>query len=65
MTYVKIEDVVVHLRTEIRKALSIAVNDMLPETEFDPDQLFRSFRRAVGRKCSTWERVPDHYVRVD
>jgi hypothetical protein len=26
--------------------------------------LFRAFRRAVGRKCNTWEQVPDHYVRV-
>lgn len=62
MARVKIEEVVDHLSSEIRKALSIAVNNVIPNAEFDERQLFREFRRAVGRKCDTWERVPDQYI---
>jgi len=62
---VKIEEIVDHLGTEMRKALSIAVNNVIPDAEFDERQLFRAFRRAVGRKCNTWESVPDQYVDKD
>ena len=62
MARVKIEEVVDHLSTEIRKALSIAVNNVIPNVSFDERQLFREFRRAVSRKCNTWEQVPDQYV---
>jgi hypothetical protein len=59
---VKIEDVVDHLSSEIRRALSDAVKHELPNAKFDEHALFREFRRAVGRKCNTWETVPDHLV---
>lgn len=65
MARVKIEEVVDHLSTEMRRALSIAVNNVIEDADFDERQLFREFRRAVGRKCSTWERVPDQYVDSD
>ena len=65
MARVKIEEIVDHLGTEMRKALSIAVNNVIPDAEFDERQLFRAFRRAVGRKCNTWESVPDQYVDKD
>jgi len=65
MARVKIEEVVDHLSSEIRKALTTAVNNVIPDAEFDERQLFREFRRAVGRKCNTWERVPDQYVETD
>ena len=35
----------------------------MPYAEFDERELFRAFRRAVRRKCDTWARVPDQYVR--
>lgn len=62
MARVKIEDIVDHLSSEIRKALEQAVTNVLPDAEFDAYELFREFRRAVGRKCNTWENVPDHFV---
>ena len=65
MARVKIEEVVDHLSSEMRKALTIAVNNVIPDAEFDERQLFREFRRAVARKCNTWERVPDQYVDTD
>ena len=62
MARVKIEEIVDHLSTEFRKALDEAVRKEIPDAEFNQRQLFRKFRRAVGRKCNTWESVPDHYV---
>ena len=59
MARVKIEQVVGHLSTELRKALAQAVEEAIPDAEFDEHELFRAFQRAVGRRCSTWERVPD------
>jgi len=65
MAQVKIEEIVDHLSSEMRKALTIAVNNAIPNAEFDERELFREFRRAVGRKCNNWETVPNHYVRAD
>lgn len=65
MAMIKIEDVLDHLSMEMRKALEAAISDVLPDAVVDSRQLSRSFRRAVGRKCNTWERIPDHYVRLD
>ncbi len=62
MARVKIEEIVDHLSTEFRKALDEAVRNEIPDAEFNQGQLFRQFLRAVGRKCNTWESVPDHYV---
>ena len=62
MARVKIEEIVGHLSTEFRKPLDEAVRKEIPDADFNAQQLFREFRRAVGRKCSTWESVPDHYV---
>jgi len=59
---VKIDDVVDHLDTEMRGALEDAVKALMPDAYFDPHELFREFCRAVARKCSTWERVPDRFV---
>ncbi len=62
MARVRIEDIVDHLSSEMRSALDDAVKRALPDAEFDAHQLFREFRRAVGRKCNTWEAVPDRFV---
>lgn len=62
MARIKIEDVVDDLSTEMRSALEAAVKEVLPDAKFDRQQLFREFKRAVRRKCSTWERVRDEHV---
>lgn len=62
MARIKIEDVVDHLSSEIIRALEYAVKRVAPDAEFDPHQLFSKFRHELGRKCSTWEYVPDDYV---
>lgn len=65
MARIKIQDIVEDKRTEFRRALEAAVEEAIPGAEFDTSELYRAFRRAIGRKCSTWERVPDHYVEKD
>ncbi|PAX06390.1 hypothetical protein CKY28_17465 [Sphingomonas lenta] len=61
----KIEDVVDHLRGEMRRALAQTLKTVAPEVQVDDGQLFREFRRNVSRRCSTWETVPDHCVDKD
>jgi hypothetical protein len=62
MASIKIEEVVDHLSSEMRRALEEAVGECIPNAKYDSHELFRAFKRAVYRKCSVWETVPDHYV---
>ncbi len=62
MARVQVENIVDHLSSEMRRALEDAVSEVVPGANVDAYELFRAFRRAVGRKCNTWESVPDHYV---
>ena len=55
----KIEAIVEYLKTDMRRALEAAVKEAAPEATFNSHALFRSFRRAVRRKCNVWETVPD------
>jgi len=59
MAKVKIEAIVEYLKTDMRRALEAAVKEAAPEATFNSHALFRSFRRAVRRKCNVWETVPD------
>jgi len=59
MARIKPEEIVDDLSSEFRRALSDAVSEVLPGVPFDEHELFRAFKRAVRRKCSTWERVRD------
>ena len=64
MARVKIEEIVDDLSQEFRRALSDAVAEILPDVEFDEYELFRAFKRAIRRKCSTWEAVRNSHVQV-
>lgn len=65
MAKVKIEEIVDHLSSEMRRALAQTVATMVPDASVDEHELFREFKRNVYRKCSTWENVPDRYVDKD
>jgi len=65
MARVKMEDIVEHLDSDMRKALKQAVENTIPDAIFNDRTLLRNFIRAVGRKCSVWEHVPDQYVDKD
>jgi hypothetical protein len=63
MAQIKIEDIVDHLDSEMKRALEDAVKRVIPGAEFDRDRLFQEFRQAVYQHCSIWENVPDRFVR--
>lgn len=63
MAQIQPEEIVDHLRNEMRKALEEAVKEVIPSAVFDAHDLFRAFKRAVRHKCSTWEQVPDNFVK--
>jgi hypothetical protein len=65
MARVKIEEVIDHLSSEMRRTLEETVKTVVPSAHFDAHDLFREFRRNVGRKCNTWETVPDQYIEKD
>ena len=65
MAKIRIEHIVDHLDSDMRNALEAAVKEVLPDAgSFDRYELFRAFRRAVGRKCNTWESIPDSDVEM-
>lgn len=65
MARVKIEEIIDSLSSDMRRALADAVNEVIDDADFDEHELLRAFKRAVGRKCSTWERIPDRYIQDD
>jgi len=65
MAHVKIEEIIEHLEYEMKRALGDAVSKTLPDVSVDRSRLFKEFIKAVGRKCNTWEQIPEKYVRFD
>lgn len=65
MARIKIQSVIESLDYDMKRALETAVEEELPNANVDRNSLYRAFCRAVGRKCSTWVRVPDSYVEVE
>ena len=64
MASINPEGIVDELRTEFRRALRDAVLEVLPSTSIDEHDLFRAFKKAVRRKCRTWENVRDTHIRI-
>ena len=65
MAKINIEEIISTLDSEMRRALEDTVKTVVRDSNFDTYELFREFRRNVGRKCATWETVPDQYVEKD
>ncbi len=62
MASVRIQDILDHLSSDIKKALTIAIENSIDDADFDEGELYREFSKAVGQKCNTWESVPEHLV---
>jgi len=62
MARIHIEKVIDHLSYGMRRALESAVEDEVPDADVDAHDLFRTFKRAVARKCGTWVEVPDECI---
>jgi phage portal protein BeeE len=65
MARVRMQGIVERLEHQFRRALEEAVNDTVTDADFDSRELSRAFRRAVGRKFSSWETVNDSDVSSD
>ena len=62
MAKVNIEEVIDHLDNEIRRALAETIKQHFPNINFNERDVFRTFKRMVGRRCSTWENIPDQFI---
>ena len=50
---IKPEEIIDDLSLEFRRDLSDAVSELLLSVQFDEYEIFRAFKRATLRKCST------------
>jgi hypothetical protein len=62
MAKVKIEEIIDYIDSDIRKALSETLKQHFPKEDFNDREVFRTFKRMISRKCSTWQNVPDRLV---
>jgi hypothetical protein len=63
MAKIKIEDVLEHLDSEVKRALESTIREVYPSIQdVDRSVLFRAFIRGISRACNFWESVPDHLV---
>jgi hypothetical protein len=62
MARINVDDVVHHLSSEFTRALDDTMTRFAPETQYDRNELFRFFKQAVYKRCSSWENVPDRAV---
>ena len=65
MARVKIGEIIDYLEDDMNRALEDAHKRCFPGVPVDRNRLFREFVKEVGRKCSTWEQVPDRCVDAD
>ncbi len=65
MARIKMVEIIDDLSVETTKSLSAAVKEVLPNSEFDEQILFRSFRKALNQKCYRWSKVRDSCIDLD
>jgi hypothetical protein len=62
MAKVKAAELVDHLGYQFKQALADALLKVAPDVQVDSQELFKEFKRAVGRRCRPWENVPSNCV---
>lgn len=62
MARVRIQSIIEHLDYDMKRALEDALSRFMPDANIDRNELYREFRKAVGRKSSTWVDVNDQDV---
>lgn len=65
MARVKMDELVDHLSSEMKKALDDTLQKHFAGQSYDRNAFFRDFTRNVYRRCNVWENVPDQYVEAD
>jgi hypothetical protein len=64
MPRVNMDEVIFALSNETKRALHDAMQEVMPNATYDVDELFQAFHRAIYRRCSKWQTVPDKAVEV-
>lgn len=62
MARVKIEEIIEHLDSDMKRALEAAVKECFPDAQVERQRLFKAFVKQVRKKCGTWENVPDRCI---
>lgn len=62
MARIKTAEIVDHLSYQLKQALGDALSRAAPDAQVDQQELFKEFKRAVGRRCRPWENVPSSCV---
>ena len=65
MAKVNIEEFIDHLDVEIRKALELTVREHFPNQEYNAKALFKTFKIETVKKCDSWERIPNKYIKSE
>ena len=62
MAYIDIEEIIDYLDRDMKRVLEDTLIRYGIEESIDRNRLFKEFRKAVRRKCSSREYVPDNLV---
>ena len=65
MARVNLVELIERMELELRPVIKKAVQETLPDVEFDEKDLYREFRKAARRRFQTWERVPDTCIKPE
>ena len=65
MAKIKIEEIIEHLDSELKRALEDTLKECFPNQDFDARVVFKTFIKQVSRKCGSWENVPDRFVKKE
>jgi hypothetical protein len=63
MPRIKVNAFIDRVDYKLKPALEEAVLNVIPGARFDKEMLWKEFLGVVNRKCSSWAKVPDSYIR--
>lgn len=62
MAKIKLEAVMSRIDSEMKSALKLALNQHLSDQEVDANSIYKTFKKKVASKCSSWVTISDDYV---
>jgi hypothetical protein len=65
MARIKTEEIVDHLSDKLKKAMADCIKEHIPDAQYDPTLLYRSFRKSFVLNNKSWIDIPDRYVDKD
>ena len=65
MAKVNIEEMINHLDVEFRKALDSTIREHFPNAEYNSRAVFKTFATEVTKKCDSYERIPNKFIKSE